>query len=140
MTAPLLADTMRQRQSLQHAHEWFSRDDPTILITVLSVLGVILIGLVVAALWQRMQDWRLEPERRRPMRLFRRLQRHLGLRWIDRWRLWRLAWRLELPHPAALLISALYFDQCLERLSGADQSPQSMAHYRAIRARLFSES
>src|SRR6476659_3582968 len=112
---PLMLDVARRTQ-LQNTQRWFSRSDPTIFITVISLIGLICLGLLIAAVWQRIQDWGLEPARRQPMRLFCRLMRQLGIGWLDRWRLWRMARGLKLPHPAAVLISELYFDECVEKL------------------------
>src|SRR6188474_1060591 len=94
----LAAINVANRPSLKFTHEWFSRSDPTIFISVVSLLGLIALALLIASLWQRIQDWQLEPAQRQPMALFRRLQRQLKVPLLERWRLWLLARRLNLPH------------------------------------------
>jgi hypothetical protein len=135
MTSILAISDLASRPQLQNAHRWFSRSDPTIMITVVTVIGLICLGMLIAAMWQRIREWRMEPARRQPMALFRRLQRQLGLRWMDRWRLWRLARRLQLPHPSALLISELYFDQCVEK--AAKMGGGTIDTYLSLRKHLF---
>jgi hypothetical protein len=133
----LLFDVANRTQ-VRSTQEWFGRSDPTVLMTILSVVGVIASGLLIAALWQKIQDWGIEPRQRAPMKLLRKLERGLGVSWRDRWSLWRIARCLNLPHPAALLISERYFDQCIEKLraSGGWAAP-SHQRCRAIRGHLF---
>jgi hypothetical protein len=134
---PLVID-VASRTQLRNTQQWFGRNDPTVLVTIVSLAGVIALGLVIASLWQRIQDWGLEPARRQPMKLFRKLQRALGVSWRDRWCLWRISRCLNLPHPAALLISELYFEQCVDKLQStsgwAAPSPQRC---QAVRHHLF---
>ena len=138
MSACMLAQADDARNPLHWVHDWFTRSDPTIFVAMISVTGVIGTALLLALSWQRIQDWRLEPARRQPMRLFRRLMHQLGLRWMDRWRLWAMAWKLELAHPAALLISDVLFDQCLERFRTQGRpNAHHLARIRAIRSQLF---
>lgn len=93
MTGRMLAINVSGQESLQRTREWFGRDDPTILVTVATLLGLIILAMGVGGVWQRLQDWRMEPTQRHPMGLFRRLQRELRVPWADRWRLWRLSRR-----------------------------------------------
>lgn len=129
---------LANRPALQFTHKWFNTPDPTILITVFSLLGLIALALLIAAIWQRIRDWKLEPAQRQPMALFRRLQKQLKVPRLQRWRLWFLARRLNLPHPAALLISELYFDECVDKLAATrGNQPAVRSRFHHLRVRLF---
>jgi len=71
---------------------------PWVLIA-LALLLLLLSGLSVAHWWRRRDS------RPAPWRVFRRVTDELGLEWSQRWLLWRIARRQELPTPLTLLIS-----------------------------------
>lgn len=123
---------------LQYAHQWFNRSDPTIFITIVTTFAVLGAGLLIAALWQHIQELRLSPEKRQPMVLFRRLQKGLGLSYVERWRMWWLARRSAVEHPAALLISESLFDACIVAAGYAPAGQAAGAvRFQRIRSKLF---
>jgi hypothetical protein len=112
MKLSLLAQTAR-RDSLIHAQEYFTRENPVILkqiATVVMVVGVVILLVWVLAKWQSRPRGGCSP-----MRLYLRMQGRLGLPWSYRWRLWRLARLLKLEHPTAVLISPVLFDEAVAR-------------------------
>lgn len=124
------------RDSLVHAHKWFTRTDPTIIYQILGV--ILLLSSALALTWAigRFQQWRLEPARRQPMALYIRLMRKLQLPLTDRWRMCQLAITLGLKHPTVLLVSRDHFDAAVERYH--KRRPLSnMTAFQAVRTRLF---
>jgi hypothetical protein len=135
----LLAQTAR-RESLTHAQEWFTRDNPLIIKQIAGVF--IVVGMVILLVWL-LTKWqsRLQARGCNPMRLYLKMQARLGLSWSDRWRLWRLARRLKLEHPTAVLISAPLFDEAVSRYrqegGRAANNSATVKALAAVRARLF---
>lgn len=137
MTPRLLA-AEQLPNGLRYAHDWFNRSDPTIFITIISTFAVLGVGLLIAALWQHIQELRLSPEKRQPMVLFRQLQKRLGLSYVERWRMWWLARRTAHEHPAALLISEVRFDACIVEAGYAPAGQAvGVVKFQRIRAKLF---
>lgn len=98
-------------------------------------------GLLLWVLYQlqrRRQEKEVSP---RPMRLFVRTMRMLGVSVPDIWQLWRLARRLKLRHPTALLISPLYFDHVVNKdcshAQGQSVRPDRHRRLMAVRTTLF---
>lgn len=130
----LLAQVAIRKRSLTAAHKWFSRSDPEAVEQIIIFLIFVGAGLFVGWILLQWQLRRAEPAKQQPMLLFRKLQRRLGLSLLERWRLWRLAATLKLPHPAALLISAQTFDGAVQKYTGK----RARSHiFDRIRAKLF---
>ncbi len=117
----------------------FKEPDPRVYISILvgvaAVAGIFLMVKLLAR-WEKRAGESGQPQ---PWRLFRRVQVQLGLRWFDRFCLWRVARALRLEQPTALLISPLYYDRAVERfLTG--RSGARRGQLNRIRSRLYGSS
>ena len=135
----LLPLAIADRKSFVYTRSWFSRQDPTILHEIALVLGLLGAGLFVGWMVMQWQARHSGPHRQRPMALYLRLQRKLGLGVWDRFRMWRLARVQKIEHPAALLISRQFFDEMVARHLGRPSPAKATVHpgFAAIRSRLF---
>ncbi len=140
-------DWMLAQQATSHAERFkymqdrFNQSDPTIgwkLLLVAVILGAI---FALASILSRLQKRRDEPNKPQPMALFVRVQRKLGLPRLDRLRLWWLVRTRRINNPAALLISAQYFDDAVEGYCQSDgwfgSRLTASSGFAAIRQQLF---
>lgn len=139
MTPGILASFNPQGKGLMSAREWFERSDSGAGGQVMAVLGLLACGVLLVWGVSRLQARLNAPAPARPMRLFRRMQRKIGIPAPDRVRLWLLARASEIRYPAALLISPALFDEAVSRYRESRKAllPIPPARFAAIRARLF---
>lgn len=135
--APLLAQVTDPRAArLRGLQERFQEPNPgalrNMLVSVLAIAAIFVLAKLLASLQKRHTDG----ARSQPYRLFRRMQAQLGLGYLERWRLWRVARSLEIEHPTALLISAGYFDHAVGQYL-VKASPGEHKQLSTIRQRLF---
>ena len=144
MTSWVLAEqTMQDKIAIfRQMGSRFEETDPNlhwkIPVVILLFMLAILLAWILYALQSRRQGTDQSP---RPLRLYFRAMRELGIAGPDIWQLWRLAKRLHLKHPTALLISPQYFDQaattdCCDK-SGRIVSRSRHQRLMAIRAVIF---
>lgn len=120
----------------------FEQPDPNLYwkipLVILLFTAAILLTWFLYRLQRRRQGLDQSPQ---PIRLYLRAMRELGLPGPDLWYLYRLAKRLSLPHPTALLVSAQYYDHILaaDCCDKAGKVLNRARHQRltAIRAILF---
>ncbi len=112
----VLAQQMMQDKSeiLRGMGSRFEQPDPNLYwkipLVMLLFTGAIFLTWFLYRLQRRRQGVDQSPQ---PMRLYLRAMRELGLPGPDLWYLYRLAKRLSLPHPTALLVSVQYYDYIL---------------------------
>lgn len=113
----ILADAgLDKTRMFQEMHLRFVKPEAGISWKVPLVLGLLLVALILAMVLARMERRRvLTYHKPKPMRLYLRCLRGLQIGWWDIWHMWRLARRLQVDHPTALLISAPLYDNAVER-------------------------
>lgn len=136
MLAQATATRLDQRQMLEQMRLRFSEADPDVWWKAPLVLGLLLVALVLVWVLSRLQRRRAhEQVTPQPRRLFMTVMIHLGLPWWDIYRLWRLARKLKIEHPAVLLISAGAYDDAVQR-AGVTTGRAAPA-FQLLRNRLF---
>lgn len=132
-------ETLTRDERFRALYDTFSKHDSgaawSIVLTLLLVAAFLAV-LVLAAFWQRRT--RNEPTAR-PLGLLWELAGRAALAWYDRVLLLRLARRLRLEAPAAMLLSTKYFDGAVEQWLTASRGVGA-ARLARIRERLFPES
>ncbi len=144
MTAPILAQqTMEEKIAiLRQMGSRFEAPDPGIWWKIPVVLCLFAATLFLVWMLYKLQRRRQEREvTPQPRRLFLRAMREIGLPAPDAWQLWRLAKRVRLPHPTAMLVSARYFDRIVDQdcrdPKGALIHPVRRRRLMAIRPAIF---
>jgi hypothetical protein len=124
----------RLRSMHQHFKEPSGDVYLNISIAVLAILAIFVIMKLLDYVQKRRQSTNIKAQ---PMALYWRIQSKMGLSFLDRWQLWRLASSSAVPNPTALLISPVLFDRAVASYCGGLGNSSPPARLAAIRKRLF---
>ncbi len=145
MNTPLAQVIPERLQNLDSLHQRFSTPVPGILYDILLVLSLLTLVLAVVSLLGRVQRrYRTRELLPQPIVVFRRVSAGMGLSWLDRFWLWRLAVVTGCAHPTVLLISAVHFDAALTSYASRSgllaARALALPRLEAVRGRLFGGS
>jgi len=139
----LAQDTVqRKTEVLRQMGSRFEQSDPGLYWKIPVVFFLLVVACVLLWVLYELQRRRQEKVHApQPMRLFLKVMWQIDMAVSDIWHLFRLARRLQLEHPAALLVSPGYFDKAVADDCADPQGrvihPARRRRLLAVRASLF---
>lgn len=133
----LLAQAGSKADRLREMHEHFKTPDPQVPYNILVLILAIVVIFVIMRVLNRLQSRRQEQTAVHPVSLYLRVGAKLGLGYIDRYRLWRLAKIAGVANPTSLLISPILFDRAVQQYAGGQLGSVRASAMAAIRGRIF---
>jgi len=141
MTAWILAvNTSNRTEVFRQMRTQFGEADPGLWWKVPFVLVLLAIALLLVFILARIERNRMQQHvTPQPMKLYLSALIKLKIAWQDIFQLWKLAYALNLEHPAVLLISEASYNDALTRYCEDGNRRRANAHKRliAIRDMLF---
>lgn len=106
--------TLNKKEAFQQFSRQFQETDPLIWVKTATVLILLAVAAVLVWILMRLQrPGNLGQRKPRPMRLYLASLIRMKMPVGDMVRLWRMARRLRIAHPAAILISAMMYDDAV---------------------------
>lgn len=134
--------TLNKKEAFQQFSRQFQETDPLLWVKTVAVLVLLTIAVILVCVLVRLQRrGDTEQGKPRPMRLFLSSLIRMKVPLLDIVQLWCLTRRLRIAHPTALLISAVLFDDAVNRYCtdshGRILRRRSHGRLSAMRATLF---